>query len=703
MQQVRRPRRRFSILRWVLFAALTIDGLAVGLAAGVYATVAPLVPDEGSLSGYQPKETTRIFSADGALLATLFDENRKVVPIAELPRWLVQATIAIEDERFREHPGVDLRGIARAVYENLGGARQGASTITQQLARDIYLTRDVTLSRKLQEMTLALRIERRYSKEEILGLYMNQICYGHRAYGVNAAAETLFGKKLEKLTLGECALIAGLAKNPQGYSPIDHSDRARSRRNIVLNKMLELGYITQAEYDAARAEPIRTQGRPPERWKLKNYRAPWFTTYVVQQLIERYGEEKVRHGGLQVYTTIDLALQERAQTEMAQAIERLSDQGANRGAIVCLDPNTGRILAMVGGIDFAHDEFNGACQAHRQPGSSFKPFVYTTAMERYGLQPDDCESGTPETFNGYWGTYTPQNYSPNQGGSMTIAHALAISCNVVAVRTIIRTGPRHVIEMAHALGIDPQNKYLQPYPSLALGSSEVTPLEMATAYSAFANGGFAVAPACIDEVHDSQGTVIYSAVPLLRKAFSGQTYYNINSMLQGVISGGTGRPAAIDSPCGGKTGTTNSAKDVWFIGFTPGISCAVWVGNDRNRRMYDASGSGFCAPIWRSVVLAARELAEKRGRPWPGQFAKPGDDGPIIAAPAVVQVTGETIQTTPPPPKPTAAKPAAAAKPTDLPSLAGEPSATDGPGVDTDLPHPDLAPEPHSPPVDTPA
>ncbi len=628
MRRVRRPRPTISIVRWVVVFTLTIDALAVGLAAGIYATVAPLVPDESQLERYRPGETTRIYSRDGALLAVLFEENRKIVPVEKMPKHLVQATIAIEDERFAEHPGVDPRGLARAVRETFTRRRQGGSTITQQLARDIYLSRDPTMTRKLQEMTLALRIERRFSKEEILGLYMNQICYGHRAYGVSAAADTLFGKTLDKLTIGECALIAGLARNPQGYSPIARPERAAQRRNVVLAKMLELAFITKAEYDTARNEEIRTRQTPDQPWKLKNYRAPYFTTYVIQQLVAKYGYEKVYRGGLQVHTTLDLKLQDYAQQVLREGLADLRHARANRGAIVCMDPRNGEMLAMVGGADFAQDEFNGAIQARRQPGSSFKPIVYATAMERIGLTPNDTYSGSPATFKGYWGVYSPKNYTPNQGGAMSVAHALAISCNLVAVRVIIRVGPDKVVEQAQQMGIDPQGKYLRKYPSLALGSGEVSPMEMTTAYTAFANGGLRADPIPVLRIVDGAGNVVFRSNPRLPRVVSPRTAVRMNLMLQGVIAYGTGKAAQIGSVCGGKTGTTNSAKDVWFIGITPGLSCAVWIGNDANMRMYSASGGGFCAPLWRKIMLFARNRAKERGEPWPEDFPNPGNEGP---------------------------------------------------------------------------
>ncbi len=618
-----------TVWRAVLLGTLIVDGLVLGLALGVYATVAPMVPDEATLGNYRPQETTRIFAKDGTLLAALFVENRQVVPVTSMPRNLVNATIAIEDQRFYEHPGVDPRGIARAIKENASrSSKQGASTITQQLARQVFLSREQTMLRKFKEMTLAVRIERRFSKEEILGLYLNEICYGHRAYGVVAAADTFFGKKLDQLTLGECAMIAGLAKNPVGYSPILHPESAKGRRNMVLQKMWEQRKISQQQLDEARAEPVVVRKKGAEPWKLHNYRAPWFTTYVIDQLEKQFGHDKVYGGGLQIYTTLDLDLQAEAQELLSRSMANLAHARANRGAVVALEPRTGAILAMVGGRDFSKDEFNGATQAFRQPGSSFKPIVYTTAMEKIGLSPYDYYSGAPSTFRGYWGVYSPQNFSPNQGGTMSVATALAQSVNLVAVRVIIKTGPQAVIEQAHRMGIDERGKRLQPYPSLALGSGEVTPLEMSNAYCAFANGGFRVDAYGVDCITDSRGNPIFNHQVRSRRVMSPRTYTNMNSMLQGVVANGTGKRAAINSPCGGKTGTTNSAKDVWFVGITPGLACAVWIGNDSNIRMYGATGGDFCAPIWRTMALRARELARERNRAWPDDFPRPGEEGP---------------------------------------------------------------------------
>ncbi len=626
-------RRRTSIWWGILLGALVFDAVIFGLGWGVYTRVQKAVPDVEFLNDYRPRETTAIYAADGTLLATLAIENRQVAELATIPADMINATIAIEDQRFYDHPGVDLRGIARAARENLaGGSLQGASTITQQLARQLKLSRKQTIMRKLTEIILALRIERQFSKEEILGYYLNEIYYGQGAYGVAAAADTFFSKRLHQLALSEAALIAGLAKNPSGYNPFRYPDRCLERRNTVLAKMWELGYIDEPQYQAARNEPIVVKRKPVETWKLHNFRAPWFTTYVIDQVNREYKKEMEEGVGLKIYTTIDMELQARAQELLNGAMDRLRRYRADRGAVVAVEPRTGAILTMVGGRDFAKDEFNGATQAYRQPGSAFKPFVYTAAMERLGMTPSTMESGALQTFRGEWGTYSPKNYSSGQGYTMSLTQALAQSVNLVAVRVALKVGVREVIHYAQLMGIDPGKTRLQPYPSLALGANEVTPLEIAGAYGTFANGGFYLPPYAVTKITSTSGDVIYDQTRdpkrQPRRVISPQTYRNINSMLRAVVTSGTGRRGGISSPAGGKTGTTNSAKDVWYVGITPGFSCAVWVGNDANMRMYGATGGDFCAPIWRDLALKARQLARDRGHAWPDDFPRAGEEGP---------------------------------------------------------------------------
>lgn len=589
-----------------------------GIGGGVVATVYHSVPGESYLQQYHPHLTTKVYSQDGQELARLFAEHREMVPLEQIPQALINATIAIEDSRFFEHRGVDLRGIARAIKENWQAGRQvqGGSTITQQLARELYLSRKPTLMRKLQEALLALNLERRYSKWEILEMYLNQVCYGERAYGVAAAAEVYFGKRLQDLNLSECALLAGLPRCPERYSPFKSYVDADRRRRVVLHRLCELGYITPEEERQARETPIVLNSHHSLKSGVLSYKWPYFTTYAVDQLVEKYGEELVYHGGLRVYTTLYPPLQQVAEDSLRQGLERARSRRVSQGAVVCIEVQTGRILALVGGRGFSvNDQFNRAIQALRQPGSSFKPFLYAAAID-HGFSPYDCMSGTPTSFDiGESKPYRPQNYSPHQSGSYTLMEALEQSVNVVAVRLIDRLGPPMLVDYAHRLGI---RQPLRPVYSLALGSIGVTPLEMATAYIPFATLGYAVEPTVLLRVEDSHGNVLYQARPQRRRVLSEYTAYTLNRMLRNVVLNGTGRSARLPIPVCGKTGTTNSDRDAWFIGFTTGMVTAVWVGNDNNAPMWSSWGSNTCAPIWVAVNRAAMKMFD-----WPADFAKP--------------------------------------------------------------------------------
>lgn len=623
MAKRKRTKRRFIGSLWgtILGGTFFLLSLIGGVAAGIYATVMQTVPNATYLHKYQPEQTTKIFSSDGQLLASLYEENREVVPIEEIPQDLINATIAIEDDRFFEHCGISPRAIFRALRANLLARRpvQGGSTITQQLARDVYLSRQKTLMRKLQEALLALRIERLYSKEEILGLYLNQICYGHGAYGVAAAAQVYFGKKVQDLNLAECALLAGLPRWPVGYSPYNYPQRAKQRRAVVLNRMVELGYITPRQAEEAKKEPLPTDVSRLKRAGVHHFRAPYFVTYVIRQLVKRYGEDTVYKGGLRVYTTLNIPLQIGADKALKVQLREARSRNVTQGAVVCIDPRTGYILALVGGRDFNDPhggQWNRATQARRPPGSAFKPFVYTVAIDQ-GWSPHDVLSATPTTFWDQFGKpYRPKNYNSKQVGPYTLENALAQSVNVVAVRLIEKVGPHRVVEYAHRMGI---KQRLYPYLSLALGSRGVTPLEMAVAYCPFANGGLRVEPISILRIEDSQGNLIYRARPHLRRVLSERTAYIMREMLRGVILHGTGRRAArLNLPAAGKTGTTTDDRDAWFIGFTPGLVTAVWVGNDDNSPMRHTWGGNTCVPIWMKVTKAAAELFE-----WPEDFPRP--------------------------------------------------------------------------------
>lgn len=627
-----RPKRKNAALWWPLSVALLISTLTVGGAVGVLLAFAQNLPDVYR-TPYRPHLTTKVFSAQGELIATLYEENRELVPLEHVPLLLRQATLAIEDARFYEHPGIDPRGILRALWENLrvGEFIQGGSTITQQLARTLFLEREKTLGRKLREMILAVRLERVYSKDEILEMYLNEVYYGEGAYGVAAAAQTYFQKRPEDLDLAECALLAGLPQAPSRYSPFTNPEGAQRRRRLVLARMRRLGFITPEQEAQANAAPLPRQRSLPYRRSIFDFRAPYFTTYAIQELSERLGlsKEAIYRGGLRVYTTVDLRLYAAAHEILRSALQRLAPQGAKQGAVVILDVRSGHILTLIGGKDFRDErggQYNRAVQAHRQPGSAFKPIIYAAALEE-GLRPSDTVSGTPTTF--YYGgvLYRPRNFSPRQGGLYTLAQALQHSVNVAAVRLILEIGPPKAVEMARRLGI---RAPLEPVPSLALGSIGVPPLEMATAYMPFANGGYLVEPTAILRVEDSEGRILYEAQPRPRRVLSEQTAYWMNQMLQLVVMGGTGTAARLPGwKVGGKTGTTTDNRDAWFIGFTPGVVAAVWVGNDEFQPMRSVWGATV-APIWRGIV---REAAELYGEKWPQDFPKPRDVPSLLPRP----------------------------------------------------------------------
>lgn len=614
----RRKRRPFSVPCLILWGSVGVLAVIGGIGGGLVATVYQSIPDGTHLQQYRPNLTTKIYSRDGQELARLFAEHREMVPLEQIPQALINATVAIEDSRFFEHGGVDLRGIGRALKENWQAGRpaQGGSTITQQLARELYLSRKPTLMRKLQEALLALKLERYYSKWEILEMYLNQVCYGERAYGVAAAAEVYFGKKLQDLNLSECALLAGLPRWPERYSPFKNYADSDRRRRVVLRRMRELGYITPQEEEQAWQTPIVLNPHHALQGSVLSYKWPYFTTYAVDQLLERYGEDRVYRGGLRVYTTLHPPLQQAAEEALRRGLERARARRVSQGAVVCIDVQTGQILALVGGRGFSlEDQFNRATQALRQPGSSFKPFLYAAAID-HGFSPYDRLSGTPTSFDvGESKPYRPQNYSPKQNGPYTLMRALEESVNVVAVRLIDRLGPTTLVDYAHRLGI---RQPLRPVYSLALGSIGVTPLEMATAYIPFANLGYAVEPTVLLRVEDSQGNLLYQASPQRRRVLSEHTAYTLNRMLRNVVLNGTGRSAQLPIPVCGKTGTTNSDRDAWFIGFTTGMVTAVWVGNDDNGRMWSSWGGNTCAPIWVAVNRAAMKMFN-----WPADFAKP--------------------------------------------------------------------------------
>ncbi|MBW1859498.1 MAG: PBP1A family penicillin-binding protein, partial [Deltaproteobacteria bacterium] len=498
---------------------------------------------------------------------------------------------------------------------------QGASTITQQLARTLFLTPQKSIIRKLKEAFLAFQIERRYTKNEILELYLNQVYFGSGAYGVEAAARRFFGKPVGELNLAECALVAGMPKSPSRYSPLVNESRALKRREVVLNQMARNGLITQEESKAAKSSPLNLAEGPSIKTK-----APYFVTYVRRFLEKELGSARLHRTGLTVHTTLNYRMQEAAEKAVARGLEQLDARMQERslpseekpqGALVSLDPRQGAILAMVGGRDFEESRFNRATMARRQPGSAFKPLVYACAME-HSFSQSDLIWDAPVIFRGVQKDvdWTPQNFSGKFKGEMTLRDALAVSQNIPAVKLLNKLGPSTAVQWAHRMGIESP---LQPNLSLVLGTSEVTLLELTAAYGVFPNAGIGARPFAISEVLDQEGRSIWRAKPQLRTVVSPETAAIMTDMLQAVVESGTGRKAkSLGLPVAGKTGTTDTYRDALFVGFSPTVVVGVWVGLDHYSTLGDKeTGSRAALPIW--IEYMQQALADR----FPRDFALP--------------------------------------------------------------------------------
>jgi len=591
-----------------IFSVL-LGGISAGVIAGGFFAFTHDLPQIRNLETFRPHAVTRVYSADKALLAELFHEKRDPVPLQSIPRYLTAALVATEDRKFYRHSGVDIKGIARAIIKDIraGGFVEGASTITQQLAKTLFLTPRKTIVRKIKEAILAFQLERRYTKDEILELYLNQVYFGSGAYGVQSAAKIFFGKPVQDLNLTECALIAGLPKSPSRYSPLVNKDLARKRRNIVLKQMLKLEIITAGQYDRAANSEIQLN----DGGKSLN-RAPYFVEYIRKNLEELLGAAQLYKGGLSIYTTLDLDLQERARSAVDEGLSTLQTRmiknniqpAAPQAALLCLDIKSGGILAMVGGRNFYESPFNRATAARRQPGSAFKPLVYAYAIEQ-GFAQNAMILDAPVVFRGADRNtdYRPENFSKKYLGEITLRRALAISQNIPAVRLIEKLGPQSVAGFAHRLGI--QSK-LEPNLSLALGTSEVSLLNLTAAYAVFPRGGEWIEPFGIMEVTDHRGRIIWRARPQKRLVMRRAGAAIITNMLEGVVLEGTGRRArTLQIPLGGKTGTTDHYKDALFVGFSPAVATGVWVGRDSGGTLGDReTGAKAALPIWIQLMQA---------------------------------------------------------------------------------------------------
>jgi penicillin-binding protein 1A len=696
----------------VLFVLLVLVAVLIGATSGLLLVYTTDLPQVDALEAYRPSSITELYDDHGRVIGSFALQRRVVVGYDDFPPVLRDALISIEDKDFYKHSGVNFWRIVGAAYRDVesGGRVQGASTLTMQLARNLFLSPDRAFHRKVQETMLAIQIERRFTKSQIFTLYANQIALGHGVFGFEAASEFYFSKPAKQLTLEEAALLAGLPKGPSLYSPINHPDRAVKRRNLVLNAMLEDGKITAAQAADARSAPLALRlAHDP------NSLAPYFVEEIRRYLENKYGTDQVHEGGLKVYTTLDVDLQKAAnqavldglatyerrhgwkghlenvvgegavvdkyihpdwdeepevngyvhalvtfagtgiatlkfgrytaavgQPEVAWTQQKLADilktgdicyvkilsLGTNgaahvgleqdsgaQGSLLALDNITGGIKAMVGGRDFNESKFDRATQSMRQVGSSFKPYVYTTVIDQ-GASPDDTILDEPVSFETSSGTYSPHNYDEKFEGIITLRRALAQSRNIPALKLANKVGIKSVIDYAGRFGITAK---IPPYLPVALGAAEITLMEQTSAYSVFPNDGVRVIPRYITRVTDYEGRVLEEDFPDVKDVISERTARIMTSMLREVVLHGTGVAAAkLPFPVAGKTGTTNDFTDAWFMGFSPTMTCGVWVGYDEKKSLgAKETGAHAALPIWMNFMTAA--MAGKD----PGEFQPP--------------------------------------------------------------------------------
>jgi len=696
---------RHRLVGAVLYGLLALLAAVVGAAVGMILVYSTDLPQVEELERYRPSSVTELYDTKGRVIGTFALQRRVIAAYDDYPQVLRDALVSIEDKDFYTHSGINLWRILGAAYRDIesGGRVQGASTLTMQLARNLFLSPDRSFYRKAQEVVLAIQIERRFTKPQIFTLYANQIFLGHGAYGFEAASEYYFSKPARQLKLEEAALLAGLPKAPQYYSPINHPDRAVKRRNLVLNAMLEDGKITSAQAADARSKPIVLNLQ-----KDPNSLAPYYVEEIRRYLEAKYGADQVHQNGLRVYTSLDMDLEKSARQTLLDGLAayerrhgwrgKLANVGADRqsisqysdpdwdeepelngythalvaevsptaaqlkfgqhtatltppdaapwmpskakgkvsellrpgdivyvkvlsldaggkahvtleqdsgveGAIVAIDNATAEIKAMVGGRDFNRSKFNRATQALRQVGSSFKPYVYTAAIDR-GATPDDTILDAPTTFQTVSGPYTPHNYDEKFEGTITLRRALAQSRNIPALKLADRLGIRTVIEYAHKLGV---SENIPAYLPVALGSAEITPLEQTSAFTVFPNDGLRLAPRYISKVTDYEGRILEEDYSDAKDAISSHTARIMVSMLREVVLHGTAAAAAkMPFPLAGKTGTTNDFTDAWFIGFSPNLTCGVWIGYDEKKSLGEKeTGARAALPIWMQFMTAA--------------------------------------------------------------------------------------------------
>ncbi len=638
--------RRSRAVKWFVLGVLVLGTWLAGMAM-LHRLLADL-PQIDTLQNYTPPLVTKIYDIHGDIVTELYTQRRTLIPLADIPANLRNALLATEDEHFFEHWGINIRGITRAFMTNLRHGRvvEGGSTITQQLSKVLFFTQEKTISRKLKEFLLAMQLERNYSKDEILQLYLNQIYFGHGAYGVEAAAQTYFGKSVQNLTLSECAILAGLPRSPRSYSPFINPASAKRRRAWVLSRMRKSGFINSQDETVSDMAPLSNRKMP---------NAPpagaYFVEYLRQTLEPRYGENALYQGGFSIYTTLDMKMQRSAEEVMNRYLSQFDAEKAGelaksskqksgapvevstsplkvQGALVSIDPRTGGIRAMVGGRDFKESQFNRVTQAQRQPGSAFKPFVWLAAMDdsmtpativdddRVAFYNDGrdwkllnsatnafaiAQATAPFPVDQVW---VPQNYDFKYFGVITLRTALAMSRNLVSIRLVNHFGPQTIVSYAHRCGI---KSPITPNLSIALGTELVNLMEMTSSYCTFVNSGIRSEPYGVIKIVDQNGKVLEEHSPSQTVALSAQTAYLMIDLMRAVVTSGTGRAAMeLERPAGGKTGTNQDLKDLWFVGFTPDLVTGAWMGYDD----FSSMGKHFTAsskvvPWWTEYMKKA--------------------------------------------------------------------------------------------------
>ena len=571
------------------------------LLAGLVAFKLYLVslPPINNLNEFKPNIVTKFYSTDDEVIKTFTAFTFSKVDLENIPQNLTNAIIATEDKNFYKHKGYDTSGLIRSTFANLlaGHVFQGASTITQQLARILFLSNEKTFTRKIKELVVAVRIEKTIPKNKILEMYLNNVYLGSGAYGIEGASQIYFNKHLKDLTLAECALLAGLPQAPSVYSPFNDKELAIKRRNQVLKRMYKTRFITKQEYQKALEEKLHLNPLP-EIYTLN--KAPYFCDYVMKELGKLgFDEVEISQGGYKVITTLDYKAQQKTNESIINTMNSWGLKGDKRqAAVFSFSPIDGRILAYAGGKDYSKSQYDRVTQAIRPPGSAFKPFIYAAAIEK-GLGPNDLLDDIPFTA----GDWSPKNYHNKYRGKIPAYKALMVSSNVCAARLIQSTGIRSVFQMARVLGISTPLEY--DY-TIALGSNGVKLFEMTRAYGAFANGGYRVEPYAVERVETSRGQVVYQAPKTkISKVMDINTAATLTAMLKTVIKSGTGVAANISKPAEGKTGTTDDYKDACFIGYTPDIVTGVWVGNDDNSKNNNVTGGTVPAIIWKEVMKVA--------------------------------------------------------------------------------------------------